>query len=156
MSTYDILVSDHIAVFGMGRVGVGAYQELSSKQDKTVIGIDFSAELVERHQKANRNTAVGNPGDPEFWEKIDHNPVFEFILLALPNLEANLTVLGQLKAMNYPAKLAAVVHYADEEETLRDMGISAVYNIYTQAGVGFAEHAFNDFDDVDRRPDSAE
>jgi glutathione-regulated potassium-efflux system ancillary protein KefC len=137
-----------IAVFGMGRVGEGAYEELSSTQDKTVIGIDFSAELIERHKKENRNAAVGNPGDPEFWEKIDHNPVFEFILLALPNLEANLTVLSQLKTMNYPAKLAAVVHYADEEETLRNMGISAVYNIYTQAGVGFAENALQDFDAV--------
>ncbi len=50
--------------------------------------------------------------------------------------------------MAYPAKLAAVVHYADEEETLRNMGISAVYNIYTQAGVGFAEQAFHDFGEV--------
>jgi glutathione-regulated potassium-efflux system ancillary protein KefC len=145
-----------IAVFGMGRVGVGAYEELSSKKDKSVIGIDFNPGLVERHKNENRNAIVGNPGDPEFWEKINHNPAFEFILLALPNLDANLRVMSQLKEMNYPAKLAAVVHYADEEETLRNMGITAVYNIYIQAGVGFAEHAFNDFDDGEKRAHSAE
>lgn len=145
-----------IAVFGMGRVGQGAYEELSSKQDTMVIGIDFSAELVERHKKENRNVEVGNPSDPEFWEKIDHNPSFDLILLALPNLEANLRVISQLKAMNYPAKLAAIVHYADEEETLREMGISAVYNIYTQAGAGFAEHAFDGVEDVDKPPVSAQ
>ncbi|MFT5612562.1 MAG: hypothetical protein ACI9LU_003073 [Polaribacter sp.] len=69
----------------------------------------------------------------------------------MPNLDANLSVMSQLKEMNYPAKVAAVVHYADQERTLRNMGITAVYNIYIQAGVGFAEHAFNDFDDGEKR-----
>ena len=137
-----------IAIFGMGRVGAGAYDELSTTQDKVVIGVDFSAALIKKHKTCNRNALVGNPGDPEFWEKIDHNPSFDLILLALPNLEANLRVISQLREMKYPAKLAAVVHYADEEETLRNMGIMAVYNIYTQAGAGFAEHAFHDFDEV--------
>jgi glutathione-regulated potassium-efflux system ancillary protein KefC len=137
-----------IAVFGMGRVGAGAYDELSTTQDKGVIGIDFSAPLIEKHLEANRNAIVGNASDPEFWEKIDHNPRFDLILLALPNLEVNLMVISQLREMAYPAKLAAVVHYADDEETLRNLGISAVYNIYTQAGAGFAEKAFDDLDKV--------
>lgn len=133
-----------IAIFGMGRVGTGAYEELTAMQDKRVIGIDFSAALIDKHKQANRNAIVGNASDPEFWEKIDHNPPFDLILLALPNLEVNLMVISQLREMAYPAKLAAVVQYADDEETLRDLGISAVYNIYTQAGAGFAEQAFND------------
>ncbi len=144
----DGLIDTHgaqIAVFGMGRVGAGAYDELSATQDKAVIGIDFSVPLIERHKEEGRNALVGNPCDPEFWEKIDHNPSFDLILLALPNLESNIRAIGQLREMAHLAKLAVVVHYADEEETLREMGISAVYNVYTRAGAGFAERAFNDF-----------
>jgi predicted Kef-type K+ transport protein len=142
-----------IVVFGMGRVGAGAYDELSTTQDKAVIGIDFNVTLVETHRKENRNALVGNPCDPEFWEKIDHNPHFDLILLALPNLDANVRVINQLREMAHPAKLAVVVHHGDEEETLRDMGISAVYNIYNRAGAGFAERAFNDLYKVRVQPD---
>ena len=132
-----------IAIFGMGRVGAGAYDELNATQDKHVVGIDFDAGLIANHLQENRNVIIGNPGDPDFWEKIDHNPKFELILLALPNLQANLSALSQLREIAHPAQIAAVVRYPDEEKRLRDEGISAVYNMYTEAGAGFAEHVFH-------------
>lgn len=131
-----------IAVFGMGRVGSGAYDRLSKLQDKRVVGIDFDAQLIQRHLDQNRNVLTGDPSDPEFWEKISHNPSFDLILLALPNLQANLSALRQLKNIAYSAKIAAIVGYPDEEEILRAEGVSAVYNIYTDSGAGFAEHVF--------------
>ena len=83
---------------------------------------------------------VGNPSDPDFWEKISHNTSFELILLAMPNLQANLSTLNQLKNMSHPAQVAAVVRYSDEEELLRSQGVAEVFNIYTEAGSGFGEH----------------
>ena len=136
-----------IAVFGMGRVGTGAYDVLSKSQDKQVIGVDFDSACVQEHLKENRNVLVGNPGDPDFWERIEHNPGFDLILLAFPNLQANLSALGQLNEMNHTAQLAAVVKYPDEEEILRSQGISVVHNIYTEAGAGFADRVFQNLED---------
>lgn len=145
-----------VAVFGMGRVGAGAYDELSIEQDLQVVGIDFDTQLVQKHLSEGRNVLVGNPGDPDFWEKIKHNPEFELILLALPNLQANLTALKQLRQINCAAKVAAIVGYADEEDMLRARGVSAVYNIYTESGAGFAEHVLDKLRSGDKELDSVQ
>ena len=129
-----------VAVFGMGRVGAGAYKRLCDAKNNSVIGIDFDQKLINHHAAQGRNVAVGNPNDPDFWEKIEHNCAFDLILLAMPNLQANLSTLNQLKSMNYPAKIAAVVRYPDEEELFRDQGVMEVFNIYTEAGTGFADN----------------
>jgi len=129
-----------IAIFGMGRVGAGAYDELTQAEGKKVIGVDINNQLVDQQVKAGRNVIIGNPADPDFWERIEHNPKFELILLAMPNLQANKSALDQLKSMNHPAELAAVVRYPDEEEMLREEGVKEVFNIYFEAGAGFAEH----------------
>ncbi len=145
----DVSIDTHdakIAIFGMGRVGMGAYEKLADVENQQVIGIDFDRQLVDEHSEAGRNVAVGNPSDPEFWEKIDHNPAFELILLAMPNLNANLSALNQLRSMNHPAKIAVVVKYPDEEDLFRDQGVTEVFNIYTEAGAGFAEHVINSLD----------
>ena len=82
---------------------------------------------------------AGNPNDPDFWEKISHNTSFDIILLTMPNLQANLSTLYQLKNMSHPAQVAAVVRYSDEE-LLRSQEVVEVFNIYTEAGSGFGEH----------------
>jgi len=129
-----------VAVFGMGRVGVGAYDALCVSQHQQVIGVDFDEQLIGQLEQAGRNVVVGNPSDPDFWEKISHNTSFDLILLAMPNLQANLSTLNQLKNMSHPAQVAAVVRYSDEEELLRSQGVAEVFNIYTEAGSGFGEH----------------
>ena len=132
-----------IAIFGMGRVGSGAYDEMMRTQDKPVIGVDHDTALIESQRSLGRNAIVGNPADPDFWEKIEHNELFDLVLLALPNVDANLAALEQLRCMNYPAQVAAVVTFEDEELILKEQGVSAVYNIYRAAGTGFAEHVLN-------------
>ena len=133
-----------IAVFGMGRVGTGAYDKLTKIQDEDVVGFDFDPRLIEQHKEKDRNAHVGNPGDPDFWEKIAHNVEFNKIFLALPNLQANLSALGQLKEMKYPAKIFAIVGYPDEEEMLIEQGAELVFNMYTDSGAGFVEYVFDE------------
>ena len=139
-----------VAVFGMGRVGSGAYDKLAKLQNKDVVGIDFDVNLIRKHLDENRNVLVGDPSDPDFWEKIDQNPKFDQILLALPNLQANLSALSQLKELNYQPQISAIVGYPDEEELLRAQGVSVVYNIYTDSGTGFAEHVIDQLDLADK------
>lgn len=133
-----------LAIFGMGRIGTGAYDEVIQSQSLPVIGIDHDTALVKKHCDEGRNVITGNPADPDFWEKIEGNEKFAMILLALPNLDANLRAIEQIKHVNSDCRIAAVVHYEDEESALKERGIHDVFNIYSAAGTGFAEHVLND------------
>jgi glutathione-regulated potassium-efflux system ancillary protein KefC len=129
-----------IAVFGMGRVGCGAYDRLCELQNESVVGIDFNAELVQKHRATGRNVMHGDPSDADFWDNVERNHDIKLVMLALPNLRANLDALEQLREISFPGRIAATAKYPDDEEPLRQSGATAVFNIYTEAGTGFADH----------------
>lgn len=41
--------------------------------------------------------------------------------------------------------ITAVARYPDEVEQLEKLGVKAAYNLYTEAGVACAEHAYEQF-----------
>ena len=129
-----------IAIFGMGRVGAGAYDAMRKEHGDTVIGIDFDIERVRYHCEAGRNVVRGTPSDADFWEQLRGKHHFELIMLALPNLEANLSALEQLKEIGFSGQIAATARYPDDVEPLQEAGANAVFNIYGEAGAGFAAH----------------
>ena len=61
-------------------------------------------------------------------------------MLALPNLEANLSALEQLKEIGFSGRITATARYPDDVEPLQEAGANAVFNIYSEAGAGFAAH----------------
>ena len=129
-----------IAIFGMGRVGSGAYDKMRELHGETVVGIDFDADLIKRHQSMGRNVLHGDPSDADFWDKIEQNHSIELVMLALPNLQANLDALAQLKEISFSGRIAATARFPDEVTLLQQSGATAVFNIYTEAGAGFADH----------------
>jgi len=129
-----------IAIFGVGRVGSGAYDKMRELHGDTVVGIDFDAERVEHHQAKGRNILHGDPSDADFWEKIEKDHSIKLVMLALPNLQANLDALDQLKKISFTGRIAATARFSDEVVLLQQAGATAVFNIYTEAGAGFAEH----------------
>ncbi len=129
-----------IAIFGMGRVGTGAYDRMRELHGDTVVGIDFDAERIKKHQAMGRNALHGDPSDADFWDKIEQDHSIELVMLALPNLEANLDALEQLRVISYSGRTAATARFPDEVEILQQAGATAVFNIYTEAGTGFADH----------------
>lgn len=129
-----------IAVFGMGRVGAGAYDKMRTLHGDTVIGIDFGVEQIRVHQAQGRNVIHGDPSDADFWEKVDRDHRINLVMLALPNLLANLDALEQLRGIDFNGRIAAVAKYPEEEEELRQNGATSVFNIYREAGTGFADH----------------
>lgn len=76
-----------IAIFGMGRVGSGAYDRMREFHGDTVVGIDFDADLLKKQQSVGRNVLHGDPSDADFWDKIEHNHSIDLVMLALPNLQ---------------------------------------------------------------------
>jgi len=129
-----------IAIFGMGRVGSGAYVKMRELHGETVIGIDFDAELIKKHQSMGRNMLHGDPSDADFWDKIERRHNLKLVMLALPNLQANLDALAELREVSFSGHIAATAKFPDEMTILQESGANAVFNIYTEAGAGFAEH----------------
>lgn len=129
-----------IAVFGMGRVGSGAYDKMRKRYGEKVIGIDFDIEHVKHHLRKKRNVLHGDPSDTDFWGKVSRDHSIELVMLALPNIKANLAALEQLHAISYTGRIAAIARFSDEVPLLKEAGATAVFNIYTEAGAGFAEH----------------
>lgn len=129
-----------IAIFGMGRVGSGAYDRMRERYGETVVGIDFDSYIVKRHQSKGRKVLHGDPSDADFWENIEKDHSIKIVMLALPNIQANLSALEQLKEISFTGRIAATARYRDEVEILKQAGATVVFDIYTEAGVGFADN----------------
>ena len=61
-------------------------------------------------------------------------------MLALTNHHENLLVADLVTTLGYQGEIASVVRHEEHAEELRDKNISA-FNLYGQAGTGFASHA---------------
>ncbi len=129
-----------IAIFGVGRVGSGAFEHMRQLHGDTVVGVDFDADLVKQHQSQGHNIIYGDPSDADFWDKMEANHNIRIVMLALPNIQANLDVLEQLQITSFPGNIAAIASYPDEGELLLQSGATTVFNIFTEAGAGFADH----------------
>jgi len=129
-----------IAIFDMGRVGTGAYDSMWERFGDTVIGVDFDHNCVRRHLEAGRNVLHGDPSDADFWEKVDAEHRIELVMLALPNLVANLDALAQLRRVGFKGRVTATARYPVEELELIESGATAAFNFYKEARAGFAQH----------------
>jgi Trk K+ transport system NAD-binding subunit len=106
----------------MGRVGSGAYDRLVEQHCKIVIGFDVDTDLVRRQQEKGRNVLQGNPSDEDFWEKLDGYKGLDVIMLALPNFQAIVSALQQIRNCGYQGQIAATAKFPDEEALLREAG----------------------------------
>lgn len=141
-----------IAVFGMGRVGAGAYDKMRDHYGDTVVGIDFDFDRVRAHQEQGRNVLQGDPSDADFWEKVDRDHKIDLVMLALPNLVANLDALEQLRSIHFEGRITATAKYPGEEEELLENGATSVFNIYKEAGAGFAEDTASSYERAGETP----
>ena len=67
-------------------------------------------------------------------------------MLALPDPRTGVFAIGQMKERGYNGQITASVRYEDEMHLLEDAGSDAVYNLYEEAGVGFADHVCEHMD----------
>ncbi len=124
-------------IVGMGRVGTGAYDTLQKEYGQHVIGVDFDGKVVKDHLKQGRNVVVGDLTDFDFCERVSG---IRFMLLTLPNHSENLIAAKQMKSAGYAGRLAATTKFDDETNDLENAGVEAAFNIYSEAGAGFADH----------------
>ncbi len=134
-----------ILVFGMGRVGTATYETLRKKFGDIVLGVDNDPVVIEKHRERNRNVIMGDGTDVEFWENL-HTDKVKLILLDMPKPEENLFAFEQLAKHGFTGKIAATAKYDDQVEMLKEAGVDAAYNIYGEAGAGFANHVCEQLD----------
>jgi hypothetical protein len=144
-----------IAVFGIGRIGTAAYDDMRQRYGEIVIGVDFDAEVVEEHCRAGRNVIAGDVTDLDFWERAfagDYRKI-RMVILTMPAHNANMNAIKELTQKPFEGKIAATAMFDDEVEELKQAGAHAVYNIYAEAGFGFAEHVCQELDGTDKTDD---
>jgi glutathione-regulated potassium-efflux system ancillary protein KefC len=130
-----------IAIFGMGRVGTGAYDDMRRRHGEVVIGVDFDEKTVKTHLDAGRKVILGDPTDHDFWAKTRQSGEnMQVVLLTLPEHTANMTAVAQLTEMKFTGLIAATAKFDDNVEELKAAGVQAVFNLYAEAGYGLAEH----------------
>ena len=133
-----------VVVFGMGRMGTAAYNAMEPDYPGHLVGVEIEQEKAAQHSAAGRNVVCGDATNPDFWirapELLDG---LEWVLLTLPTHTANMSAVLRLKEMGYRGRIAATTKYRDEEDALKAIGVAHTFNIYTEAGLGFANELQN-------------
>ena len=125
----------------MGRVGVGAYDELVLRRGDIVLGLDRTDDSVAAHVAAGRRVIRGDALDLEFWDRVSLHPEIELVVLAMSDHEANLEAVRRIKEFLPDARIAAAAVFPDEVEELVDVGVDTARNLYDEDGQGLADDA---------------
>lgn len=145
---------ERIAIFGMGRVGLSAYQRLGERFPGQVIGFDRDPAAVELHRLADRNVMLADATDSDFWERVAVRENIDLVVLAMPKHSSNIQAAKTLKRHDFQGVVTATGKFDDEVKQLRDLGLDTAFNLYSEAGSGFADHVFTVFSQ--QRPDLAQ
>jgi len=131
--------SANMVVFGMGRMGTAVYEALTQDPQARVCGVDISPHVVERHAANGRKTMVGDGTNPDFWSRVTQGTRdVDWVIATLPSHQANLMVVERLREAGFKGRIAATAKYPDEAEELEKVGVEFAFNIYAEAGTGFA------------------
>ncbi len=133
-----------IAIFGMGRIGTAAYDDMRTRQGDLVIGIDFDPDVVNNHQAEGRKVILGDATDIDFWARARMGPTgkFRIVMLAMPNHAANMQAAKEFAAAGFDGVIAATAQFDDQVEELKEAGVQAAFNFYAEAGSGFSAHVY--------------
>jgi len=142
---------ERIAIFGMGRVGVVAYKNLQARFPGRVIGFDRDPIAVQIHQEADRNVMLADATDSDFWERVSVNDNIDLVVLAMPKHGANVHAAKTLRRHGFEGVVTATGKFDDEVRELRELGLDTAFNLYNEAGSGFADHVVQVFSQ--QRPD---
>lgn len=128
-----------IVIFGMGRMGTAAYMAMEDDYPAKMAGVEINQEKTRHHQSLDRRVVTGDATNPDFWTRAKGLlEGLELVMLTLPSHTANMAAAERLQQMGYSGRIAAISKFPDEEQALKDIGVDLVFNIYTEAGLGFA------------------
>lgn len=128
-----------VLVFGMGRIGTGAYDELVERLGSVVVGVDRRDATVAA--AGERRIVRGDALDPAFWERVRLRPEVDLVVLAMSDHDANLEAVRRVRQFLPSARIAATAAFPDEVVALEAAGVDVARNLYGEAGQGLADDA---------------
>ena len=131
----------HVVIFGMGRVGAGAYDEILARSGAAIVGVDRSEEVIATHVSHGRNVIRGDALDRDFWERQRFRDDVELIVVAMDSHRSNLLCVERAKEFLPGAPVAAIATYPDQVLELRNAGVDVARDLYEEAGQGLADDA---------------
>jgi predicted Kef-type K+ transport protein len=131
------LKSTEILVFGMGPFGTMAYEVTRERLGDKVLAVDHNLKTVQHHRHEGRRVIWGDATDYDFWRKIDLVKI-KIIMLAFTNHQANMLALKEIKSAGFQGPITASSRFEDHRMELEAAGASAAYNIFSEAGAGYA------------------
>ncbi len=126
-------------VFGMGRTGKAAYATLSDHGGRPV-GLDSDPTKLEQHRQEGRRVVYGDAEDPDLWDSLNLEKL-ERVVLTLPDIEARLQSVEELRGRGFEGIISTLSMYPDEEEPLREAGADIIAHPLSEAGYGLAEQS---------------
>ncbi len=131
------LGSAPVLVIGMGRLGAAAYDHLHSQDE--VIGMDTDPGKVERHNQEGRRVLYADAEDPAFWQGLNTDHL-RAVILSMNDAVAKTIVTRQLRKGGFDGVIVTSCLYDDEADAIRAAGADDVFLVYSDAGIGLAEH----------------
>ena len=130
-----------VLILGMGRVGTGTYDALVGELGDRLVGVDVNPDTVKRHVENGRNVVRGDPTDLDFCERVINEGKLRRAMLALPNHRANLVAAAELHALRqkFDLVVTATAKHDDQVRELEENGVDAAFNLYAEAGQGYAD-----------------
>ncbi len=128
-----------ILIFGMGPFGSMAYDTTRERVADKVLAVDHNKKIVGQHQEVGRKVIWGDATDYDFWHKIDLAKI-KIIMLTMTNHHANLLALQEIKSAGFTGPVTATARFEDDRLELEKAGATAAYNIFAEAGAGYADH----------------
>ncbi len=133
--------SARILVFGMGRVGKGAYDELVIRRGDVVLGVDRSPAIVAANVAEGRRAIPGDVLDLDFWERLTVRGELDLVVLAMSDHAANLEATHRIIELVPGVPIAATARFHDEVAELQEAGVQVARNLFGEAGQGLADDA---------------
>ena len=136
-----------VLIFGMGRVGSAVYDSVVKDHPGLVLGVEGDTQKVGHHQQLGRNVARGDATNPDFWIRAPGLvEQLQWVILTLPNHSANLAVVERLREIGFKGHIASTSKFPEEQAELEKLGVEFAFNIYAEAGKGFADDLRQRFD----------
>ncbi len=128
-----------IVVFGLGRMGSRAYDAVHAYLPGRILGVDLDPGVVARSASKGRTAVVGDATDPEYWSRAEGLiDKLQWVLLTMSAHEANVAAVNRLRDRGFKGRIAATSSYPDEAQELRSLGVEFAFDVFAEAGAGFA------------------
>ncbi len=132
--------SARVLIMGMGRLGTSAYDFLTHRGER-VVGLDSDPAKVEVHLREGRRVLYADAEDPGFWHDL-HLRQLKAVLLAVPDVEAKVIAARELRRSGFGGLITTTSLHEDDDHKILAAGVDSTFNYFSEAGVGFAEHAW--------------